>query len=261
MTFAGKTVAITGAAGGIGQALCRYFGGQGARIGAIDRNGAVVDFAETLGTEGIVAKAVVADIGDPHAVADAFAGLTTMLGAVDILVNNAGVSNHPTLAATDPLGWRDDVNSNLNGAYTCAYTVLPAMQSRRSGVIVNIGSVNGLAALGDPAYSAAKAGMIAMTRSLAQEYGRYGIRVNIVLPGTVRTPIWNERTKKDPSVLQTLQRWYPLGRIVEPVDIANAVAFLASDLAAAITGVALPVDCGLTAGNIVMARELTLEDF
>ena len=135
------------------------------------------------------------------------------------------------------------------------------MLGRRTGAIVNIGSVNGLAALGDPAYSAAKAGMISMTRSLAQEYGRYGIRVNIILPGTVRTPIWNERVKKDPRVLKTLERWYPLGRIVEPSDIANAVAFLASNLAGAITGVALPVDCGLTAGNIVMARELTLEDF
>jgi NAD(P)-dependent dehydrogenase (short-subunit alcohol dehydrogenase family) len=118
-----------------------------------------------------------------------------------------------------------------------------------------------VAALGDPAYSAAKAGMISMTRSLAQEYGRFGIRVNIVLPGTVRTPIWDERARKDPAVLRTLERWYPLGRIVEPSDIVNAVAFLASDLAAAITGVALPVDCGLTSGNIVMARELTVENF
>ena len=103
--------------------------------------------------------------------------------------------------------------------------------------------------------------MISLTRSLALEYGRFGVRVNIVLPGTVRTPIWTERSKKDPKVLATLVRWYPLGRIVEPIDVARAVAFLASDDAAAITGVALPVDCGLTAGNIAMARELTLEDF
>jgi NAD(P)-dependent dehydrogenase (short-subunit alcohol dehydrogenase family) len=139
--------------------------------------------------------------------------------------------------------------------------VLPGMKSRRSGVIINIGSVNGLAALGDPAYSAGKAAMISLTRSLAQEYGPHGVRANIVLPGTVRTPIWSERAKKDPKVLETLQRWYPLGRIVEPADIANAVAFLASDLASAITGVALPVDCGLMSGNFVMTRELTLEDF
>jgi NAD(P)-dependent dehydrogenase (short-subunit alcohol dehydrogenase family) len=134
------------------------------------------------------------------------------------------------------------------------------MQAKRSGVIVGVGSVNGLSALGDPAYSAGKAAMISLTRSLAQEYGRYGVRTNIVLPGTVRTPLWQRRAAEDSKVLETLKRWYPLGRIVEPVDVAKAVAFLASDAASAITGVALPVDCGLTSGNIVMARELTLED-
>ena len=261
MTFAGKTIAITGAAGGIGQALCRHFGAEGARVAAIDRRDTVVEFARALTQEGVAAEAAVADIGDARAVETAFADLASRLGAIDILINNAGVSTNTTLASTDPQGWRDDINSNLNGAYSCAHAVLADMTSRRSGVIINIGSVNGVAALGDPAYSAAKAGMIAMTRSLAQEYGRFGIRVNIVLPGTVRTPIWDERAKKDPAVLRTLERWYPLGRIVEPRDIVNAVAFLASDLAAAITGVALPVDCGLTAGNIVMARELTVEDF
>ena len=103
--------------------------------------------------------------------------------------------------------------------------------------------------------------MVNMTQALAMEYGRYGIRANIILPGTVRTPIWEERVARNPEILAQLRKWYPLGRVVEPVDIARAVAFLASDAAAAITGVALPVDCGLTAGNIVMARELTLEDF
>jgi len=261
MRFSGNTVAITGAAGGIGQTLCRYFADEGARIAAIDRSASVVDFVAALVKGGAVAEAAIADVGDAQGIASAFSRLANKLGAIDILVNNAGVSNHPTFADTDPRGWRDDINSNLNGAYNCAHAVLPGMLGRRTGAIVNIGSVNGLAALGDPAYSAAKAGMISMTRSLAQEYGRYGIRVNIILPGTVRTPIWNERVKKDPKVLKTLERWYPLRRIVEPSDIANAVAFLASNLAAAITGVALPVDCGLTAGNIVMARELTLEDF
>jgi len=261
MTFRGKFVVITGAAGGIGQALCRRFGAEGARIGAIDKNAAVHDFADSLAKEGIAAIAEAADVGDPDEVAAAFVRLITAHGPVDVLVNNAGFSNHASLARTDPAGWRDDVNGNLNGAYNCAYAVLPGMREKGAGVIVNIGSVNGLAALGDPAYSAAKAGMISLTRSLALEYGRYGVRVNIVLPGTVRTPIWAERVKKDPKVLATLERWYPLRRIVEPEDIARTVAFLASDHAAAITGVALPVDCGLTAGNIVMARELTVEDF
>jgi NAD(P)-dependent dehydrogenase (short-subunit alcohol dehydrogenase family) len=135
------------------------------------------------------------------------------------------------------------------------------MRARQSGVIVNIGSVNGLTHLGDAAYSAGKAGLISLTRALALEYGRYNIRANIVCPGTVRTPIWDERTSRNPDVLSRLTRWYPLRRIVEPIEVMRAVAFLASDAASAITGVVLPVDCGLTAGNIVMARELTLEEF
>jgi NAD(P)-dependent dehydrogenase (short-subunit alcohol dehydrogenase family) len=255
--FAGKTIAITGAAGGIGQQLCRFFGQEGATIAALDRNDKVNTLAETLGKDGIKVVPAVADIEDPKAVQAAFASF----GDVHILINNAGVSRYPTLAVTEPAGWADDVNANLNGAYACAHAVLPQMAERRSGSIINVGSVNGLHALGDPAYSAAKAGMIAMTKAIAMEYGRYNIRCNIVLPGTVRTPIWDERKAKDPDVLKTLERWYPLGRIVEPDEVARVIAFLASDLASAVTGAAIPVDCGLMAGNIVMTRELTLEDF
>jgi NAD(P)-dependent dehydrogenase (short-subunit alcohol dehydrogenase family) len=255
--FAGKTIAITGAAGGIGQWLCKFFGEEGATIAALDRNDKVFGLVDTLGRQGITVKAATADIANADEVERAFAGF----GDVHVLVNNAGISRHPTVAATDAAGWRADMDANLNGAFTCAHAVLPQMVARRAGNIVNVGSVNGLAALGDPAYSAAKAGMISLTRSLAQEYGRYGIRANIVLPGTVRTPIWGERMAKDPNVLKTLERWYPLGRIVEPEEVARVIAFLASDLASAVTGAAIPVDCGLTSGNIVMARELTLEDF
>ncbi len=261
MSFKGKVVAITGAAGGIGQAVCRYFAGEGAAIAALDKKDTVVSFADELKRDGVKTAHAVADIGDAASVAKAFAHLTAELGPVDILINNAGYSDHPTLARTDPKGWQADMNGNLNGAYNCAHAVLPGMQEKRHGSIIAVGSVNGLSALGDPAYSAAKAGMISLTRSLALEYGRYGIRSNIVLPATVRTPLWDARAKKDPKVLATLTRWYPLGRIVEPTDVAKAIGFLASDAAAAITGVALPVDCGLTSGNIVMTRELTLEDF
>src|SRR5262249_8968420 len=146
-------------------------------------------------------------------------------------------------------GWQEDIAANLNGAFACVHAVLPQMVARRGGNIVTVGSVNGLAALGDPAYSAAKAGMISMTRSLAQEYGRFGSRANIVLPGTVRTPVWDERRAKDPEVLKRLERWYPLRRLVEPEEVAQVIAFLASDLASAITGAAIPVDCGLMSGN------------
>jgi NAD(P)-dependent dehydrogenase (short-subunit alcohol dehydrogenase family) len=261
MEFAGKVVAITGAAGGIGQALSRHFGKAGAAIAAIDKVAAVKDFAAAFGNEGIRAEAAVLDIADDKAVATAFAALEKSLGAVDILINNAGFSGVPTLEVTSPADWRRLVEGNLSGAYYCSHAVLPGMKRRKAGAIVSIGSVNGFLALGDPAYSAGKAGLIAMTQAIAMEYGRYGIRANMVAPGTVRTPIWEERVAKNPEVLTRLKRWYPLGRVVEPVDVARAVAFLASEQAAAITGVVLPVDCGLSAGNIVMARELTLEDF
>jgi NAD(P)-dependent dehydrogenase (short-subunit alcohol dehydrogenase family) len=259
--FQDKVVAITGASGGIGRELCRYFGAQGAAIAAFDRSDAVIAFASRLRNDGIRVEAAIVDIGDSKAVASAFAKTASILGPVDILINNAGVTRHPTLEQTTPEGFGEDVNVNLNGTYNCVHAVLPGMKSRRAGAIVNIGSVNGLAALGDAAYSAGKAGMISLTRALALEFGRYNIRANIVCPGTVRTPIWDERLAKNPEVLTQLQRWYPLRRIVEPIEVMRAVAFLASDAASAITGIVLPVDCGLTAGNIVMARELTLEDF
>lgn len=260
MTFEGKVVAITGAAGGVGQSLCRYFIDEGAKVAAIDRKATVETLASDLNAPAKAVFPVVADISETGQVDRAFASLTSALGPVDILVNNAGGSAYRTFARTDPAGWRHDLDGNLNSAYDCAHAVIPGMVARRSGVIIGIGSVNGLSALGDPAYSAAKAAMISLTRSLAQEYGPYGVRANIVLPGTVRTPLWEKRAAKDPKVLETLRRWYPLGRIVEPDDIAKAVGFLASDAASAITGVALPVDCGLTSGNLVMRGELTLED-
>jgi NAD(P)-dependent dehydrogenase (short-subunit alcohol dehydrogenase family) len=261
MMFKGKVVAITGAAGGIGQSLCRHFGSEGAVIAAIDKSPELAEFAEELGQTGVKMAHAVADIGDRDGVAKAFKSLSSTLGDIDILINNAGFSSHPTFARTTPESWQHEVNGNLNGYYYCAHAVLEGMKEKEGGAIVAVGSVNGLGALGDPAYSAAKAGLISLTKSLALEYGRFNIRSNIVLPGTVRTPLWERRAAKDPTVLETLRKWYPLGRIVDPDDVARAVAFLASDGAAAITGVALPVDCGLTAGNIVMARELTLEDF
>jgi NAD(P)-dependent dehydrogenase (short-subunit alcohol dehydrogenase family) len=258
--FRNRVVAITGAAGGIGQELCRYFAEQGAWIAALDRAESVLQLADALRAAGHNIEAAIVDIVDAEAVRPAFEQLTARLGAVDILINNAGLSRNPSLDRTSPQGFHDDVDANLNGAFNCTHAVLPEMKARRSGSIVNVGSVNGLHSFGDAAYSAGKAGLISLTKATAMEFGRYNIRANIVCPGTVRTPLWNERMSRNPEVLTQLAKWYPLGRIVEPIEVMRAVAFLASDAASAITGVVLPVDCGLMAGNIVMARELTLEN-
>ncbi len=261
MDFQQKVVAITGASGGIGRELCRYFAAAGAAIAAFDRSDAVDGFAGELRRAGARIESAVIDIGDADAVGKAFAAARSSLGAVNILINNAGATKHPSLEGTSPDAFSDEIRTNLNGAYNCSYAVLPHMKAQRAGAIVNIGSVNGLSALGDAAYSAGKAGLISLTKALALEFGRYNIRANIVCPGTVRTPIWDERSARNPEVLTELQRWYPLRRIAEPIEVVRAVAFLASDDASAITGAVLTVDCGLSAGNIVMARELSLEDF
>ena len=199
MTFKDKVVAITGAAGGVGQSLCRFSSTRARRSPRSTRKRASKSLAAELNADAKRFAHAVADISDPQEVERAFASLTGALGPVDILVNNAGGSAHRTLARTDPAGWRQDIKGNLDSAYYCAHAVIPGMLAKRSGVIINIGSVNGLSALGDPAYSAAKAAMISLTRSLAQEYGPYGVRANIVLPGTVRTPLWEKRAAKDPE--------------------------------------------------------------
>ena len=121
--FAGKTVAITGAAGGIGQWLCRFFGAEGATIAALDRSDKVNGLVDALGKDGIKVLPAVADIASADQVKAAFAGF----GDVHLLINNAGVSRHPTLGVTDPAGWEADVAANLNGAYACAHAVLPGM--------------------------------------------------------------------------------------------------------------------------------------
>jgi meso-butanediol dehydrogenase / (S,S)-butanediol dehydrogenase / diacetyl reductase len=119
-----------------------------------------------------------------------------------------------------------------------------------------IAPVNGLTGLGEEPYSAAKAGLINLTQNLAIKYGPYGVRANVICPGTVRTPIWDERLAQDPQIFERLACWYPLGRVGEADDIAKAALFLASDDASWITGTTLTVDGGLMAGSYRMAQEL-----
>jgi NAD(P)-dependent dehydrogenase (short-subunit alcohol dehydrogenase family) len=130
------------------------------------------------------------------------------------------------------------------------------MIRRKSGVILNVSSVNALGYFGNEAYSAAKAGILSLTRSLAVRYGPSGIRANAIAPGTLKTPAWEERSSRDPEIFDRVASWYPLGRVGEPEDIANAALFLASDEASWITGVVLPVDGGLLAGTAKFMQEI-----
>jgi NAD(P)-dependent dehydrogenase (short-subunit alcohol dehydrogenase family) len=129
------------------------------------------------------------------------------------------------------------------------------MAARGSGSVVFISSVNALAHFGNPAYSAAKAGLIAYCRAIAVERGAVGVRANVVAPGSVRTSAWDHRLAADPTLLDKVVPHYPLGRMVRPDEVANAALFLCSDAASGITGAVLPVDAGLTAGNLRFVNE------
>ena len=253
-----RVVLVTGACGGIGSVLCKRFVEQGDKVLALDIDAAALErLQRQLGETQVSTIAV--DLGDAAAVQQAVGSAVEKHGPVDVLVANAGAAQGLTLATTDPASWQRDIHLNLNGTYHTVEAVRASMIERESGTLVLIGSVNGLAALGHPAYSAAKAGLVSYTKALAVELGRYGIRANIVCPGTVKTQAWQARVDKNPQVFEDLKKWYPLRDFATPDDIADAVLFLASPMARVITGVALPVDGGLMAGNRLLAQELTLE--
>ena len=244
----GRRAIVTGGGSGIGRAISHRFAAEGAAVVVADLIGERADaVADEIGGTPVQADVTVA--------ADV-ARLVGDAGLVDVLVNNAGGGMADDVLEIGEDEWDTDLAVNLKSAFLCSKAVLPGMIERGSGVIVNIASVNGLAFFANEPYSAAKAGMISLTRSLAARYGRHGIRAVAIAPGTIRTPLWQERVDKEPAIFERLVRWYPLRRVGEPEDVANAAAFLASDDASWITGEVLRVDGGLLAGNAQMAREL-----
>jgi NAD(P)-dependent dehydrogenase (short-subunit alcohol dehydrogenase family) len=260
MRLKNKVALITGAGSGIGQAMAQLFAREGARVIVNDLSGARAEITvQQITAAGDEAVAVEADVSQRAAVEALVAQGTAKFGPIDILVNNAAVGSGDDILQLEEAEWDTGLAVVLKSVYLCSKAVLPAMIARRAGVVVNIASVNGLTGLGEEAYSAAKAGMINLTQNMAIKYGRYNIRANVICPGTVQTPIWQPILEKDPQVFNKLTPWYPLGRVGQPEDVAQAALFLASDEAAWITGVVLPVDGGLMAGSYRMAQELMAE--
>ncbi|MDZ5453205.1 SDR family oxidoreductase [Labrys sedimenti] len=247
--LAGRHVLLTGAGGGIGRAMVEAFRRAGATVSGADRDAALL---ESLPLQ----HRLVFDLTDAKAAANAVTRLVDETGAPDILVNNAGFTRAETLDDVDDAVWDSELAINLTGAFHVTRPVTEAMAARGGGSVVFVASVNGLGHYGNPAYSAAKAGLIAYAKSIAVEAGRNGIRANVVCPGSVRTPAWDHRLAKDPTILEDVVSHYPLGRMVRPEDVANTAVFLASPLAAGVTGAVLPVDGGLTAGNLRFVRDI-----
>lgn len=257
MRLAGKTALVTGAGSGIGQAIAERFAAEGARVTVAGRTReSVAQTVAHITGRGGAAMPAGADVTDAAAVQAMVADTLSAMGSIDILVNNAGKAIGDGILETDVDTWDLDLAVVLRSVFVCTKAVLPGMIAQRQGAIVNISSVNGMTGLGEEGYSAAKAGMINFTQNVAIRYGPSRIRANCICPSTIRTPIWDDVLERDPNVFERLAAWYPLGRVGEPDDVANAALFLASDEASWITGATLAVDGGLLAGSYRMARDL-----
>jgi meso-butanediol dehydrogenase / (S,S)-butanediol dehydrogenase / diacetyl reductase len=260
MRFQSRVAIITGSGSGLGRVLAHRFAAEGAAVVVADvveqRATTVADEISGAGGRSLAQTTDVTNAADVEAMVGA---AREAFGPVEILVNNAAKATDADFLDVSEEAWDEDVAIALKGSFLCSQAVLGDMTEKRSGIILNISSVNALAYFGNEAYSAAKAGILNLTRSLAVRYGPFGVRVNAIAPGTLRTPAWEQRRQKDPDVFDRVAKWYPLGRIGEPEDVAGAALFLASDEAAWISGIVLPIDGGLTAGNMEMAREIISE--
>ncbi|MFK4107387.1 SDR family NAD(P)-dependent oxidoreductase [Streptomyces sp. NPDC002176] len=243
--FTGHGALVTGAGRGIGAAVARRLAQEGAQVLVTDQDAPEAErVAAELCRQGLTAAAWKCDVADRTSVEAAVAHAVGTFGSLDVLVNCAAhcSPDGPAFEDDPDDSWARDLDITLGGVRRCSQAALPHLAASGRGAIVSIGSVNGLMDFGNHAYSAAKAGLGSLTRTLAGHAAARGVRVNLVAPGTVRTSAWEGRDDD----LDAVRDCYPLGRVGEPEDIAAAVAFLASRDAAWITGTTLVVDGGLT---------------
>jgi NAD(P)-dependent dehydrogenase (short-subunit alcohol dehydrogenase family) len=244
--FDGQSVIVTGAGSGIGAAIARLFVERGANVLIVDRDshlGSTV--ADEIAASGDVAF-FEGDISDSGTCDLAVGRAVERWGRVDILVNNAGGGRLLPTETLSDADWREMQAGNLDTAFFMSRAALIPMLSQGNGAIVNIASVHGHVGLAQHvAYGAAKGGVLNMTRAMAVEFGKRGIRVNAISPGVIRTPAFDRAVGQ--AQAQTFIDLHPIGRIGMPLEVAKAACFLASSEASFITGANLMVDGGFTA--------------
>ena len=251
LSLSGKTAVVTGGGSGIGRAVVTRFAERGARV-------VVLDISEAAAQESVVlaqaaggqARAVACDVGDAPSVASAFANLTGAGQSVDILVNSAGVAHIGTLESTDEVAFDRLYRVNVKGVFLCCQAALKSM-AKRGGVIVNMASIASLIGLEERfAYSMTKGAVLTMTRSIAVDYMKQGIRCNCVCPARVHTPfvdryLAEQYPGREAEMFQKLSSFQPLGRMASADEVAMLTLYLCSDEASFITGQALPLDGGV----------------
>jgi 2-hydroxycyclohexanecarboxyl-CoA dehydrogenase len=237
---------VTGGASGIGAATCRRLAADGARVAVTDLN---LDGARGVADE-IDGAAFELDVRSTDSIRAAVEAAEAELGSVDVLVNNAGYDEWGWFTDTDPEHWARVLGVNLVGVIACTHAVLAGMQERRRGRIVNVSSEAGrVGSSGSAVYSAAKGGVLAFTKAIAIENGRYGITCNAVAPGPIETPLLMAAPKQlgeiGRKIVDTMIGSTNLRRLGQPDEVAAAIAFLASDDASYVTGQSLGVSGGL----------------
>lgn len=242
----GKRVLITGGASGIGAATALRFIEDGAIVVVLDRDERALTAFNNQNPN--LSGTILADVADPKSVAKAFETLDGLVGGLDVLINNAGISIRHTFMDITPEEWRSVMDVNLNGVFYAAQQAARRMLAGEGGVILNMGSTNGLRGYHYYAdYNASKAGVVELTRSMALELAPK-VRVNAVCPGYILTPM--QEAEYTPEMLQACENKIPLERLGRPEDVAALFAFLACDDADYITGETIVIDGGEIAGGL-----------
>jgi NAD(P)-dependent dehydrogenase (short-subunit alcohol dehydrogenase family) len=246
----GRVAVVTGAGGGIGAATSHALAAAGALVQVTDANrDAAARVAQEITATGARAEAHQLDVTDETGVTRTINAIADLRGGPDILVNNAGMGARMPSEELSTEAWEKVIAVNMTGAFRCAREAGRHMLKRGKGSIVNVASIMGLVGGGlypNPAYQATKGALVNWTRAVALEWAARGVRVNAVAPSFARTAL-TTKLLADPEMEKAILANTPLGRLVEPDEVARAILFLASDAASAITGVTLPVDGGWTA--------------
>jgi NAD(P)-dependent dehydrogenase (short-subunit alcohol dehydrogenase family) len=245
-----KVAIVTGGAAGIGEATVRALGRRGMRVAIADVRTEVADeTAKRLQAEGLTVAPVTVDITDESTVVRMVEDLVNLWGRIDVLVNNAGVESFGPFLQISLEEYERVMRVNTTGAWVCCRAVIPQMINQKGGSIVNVSSVAGQRGgglLGTAAYATSKGAVIALTKALAREFGKNGIRVNAIAPALTMTELAKRQLDKlDPTTLDRVKALTPLGRPAQPDEIAAAIAFVASDEASFMTGHVYNVDGGI----------------
>ncbi|MBW2273480.1 MAG: SDR family oxidoreductase [Deltaproteobacteria bacterium] len=248
--FRGRVVLVTGAASGIGLAAAERFAAEGARIAVADISGDGLEIlAAAVDKAGGEVLTQICDVTDRESIRETVEATVKHFGGLQVLCNVAGRGSFEHTEEVTPEQWERIIGVNLSGTFFMSQAALPHLLANESGAIVNVASLAGLIGQAyTAAYCASKAGVVSLTKCMAVEFAKRGLRVNCVCPGPVRTPILGNFLPPRDADLKLIERLALTGRIAEPAEVAAAMVYLASDEAASINGVALPMDSGTSAG-------------